>query len=161
MNAPRGRQVDVPPEVLALATLADPSFSYACEIAVPPGDGRSAEEWARAAFEGAPRALRWFMLTGWIAGLGLRLAPRSSPSHVLGWTVVSTTPSAIVLGVDSFVLTAQLVVRVHDGLVVHATLVRYDRRVARVVWAVAAPIHRRVIPYLLGHAATHVGTPTS
>lgn len=44
-------------------------------------------------------------------------------------------------------LSAHLVVQVQDCKVVHATFVRYERRPARIVWAAAAPIHRRIIPY--------------
>jgi hypothetical protein len=62
----------------------------------------------------------------------------------------------IVLGVGSFMLTARLVVRVAESTVVHATFVRYERAPARIVWPVAAGIHRRVVPFLLGRAAARV-----
>jgi hypothetical protein len=145
----------MPEGILALDILADPSYTYVCEITTSATDRRSAEQWARAVFEGAPRLLRWFIVTGWIGGLGLRLGPRPSPSHVLGWMIVSTTPTTIVLGVESFVLSARLVVQVRDSQILHATLVRYTRRPARILWTAAAPIHRRLVPYLLGRAATH------
>jgi hypothetical protein len=149
----RTRVVDVPQEIRAVDTLADPDYVYGCEIPRLPTDTRTAEQWARAVFEGAPRLVRWFIVAGWIGGLGLRLGPRPSPSHVLGWKVLSTTPTVAVLGVESFMLSAHLVVRVHESHVLHATFVRYDRPPARIVWAVAAPVHRRVIPFLLRHAA--------
>jgi hypothetical protein len=107
-------------------------------------------------FEDAPRLLRWFIVSGWIVGLGLRLGPRRSRRYVLGWSVVSNTPEVIVLGVGSFMLTARLVVRVAESTVVHATFVRYERAPARIVWPVAAGIHRRVVPFLLGRAAARV-----
>jgi hypothetical protein len=59
----------------------------------------------------------------------------------------------VVLDVESFLLSTPLVVRVQGHYVVHATLVRYNRQVGRTLWAAAAPIHRRLIPYLLDHAA--------
>jgi hypothetical protein len=145
----------MPEGILTLGTLGDPSYTYACEITASATDSRSAEQWARAVFEGAPRLLRWFIVAGWIGGLGLRLGPRRSPAHVLGWKIVSRTPTTIVLGVESFVLSARLVVQVGDSQIVHATFVRYRRRPARILWAAAAPIHRRVVPYLLGRAARH------
>jgi hypothetical protein len=108
-------------------------------------------------FEDAPRLLRSFMVSGWIVGLGLRLGPRGSRSYVLGWSIVSNTPEVIVLGVGSFMITARLVVRVAESTVVHATFVRYERRPAKVIWPVAAVIHRRVIPFLLRNAAGRAG----
>jgi hypothetical protein len=151
----KARQVELPDRISALNSLTDPSYTYACEITAHAGDSRPAEQWARAVFEGAPRPLRWFIVTGWIVGLGLRLGPRSSPSHVLGWKILWSTPTTIVLGVESFALSAHLVVQVEDSRVVHATFVRYERPPARVLWTFAAPIHRRVVPYLLGRAAAH------
>ena len=151
----KARQVELPDGIRALDTLTDPSYTYACEIRAQPGDSRPAEQWARGVFEGAPRPLRWFIVTGWIVGLGLRLGPRPSASHVLGWKILSSTPTTIALGVDSFVLSAHLVVHVQDRRVVHATFVRYERRPARILWTAAAPIHRRVVPYLLRRAAAN------
>jgi hypothetical protein len=143
----------VPEEIRAVETLADPRYAYACEVETASTDIRSAEQWARAVFEGAPTSLRWFIVLGWRVGLGLRLGPRRSPSYVLGWKILSTRPDVIVLGVDSFLLRAQIVVRVQESRVLHATFVRYERRPARVVWAAAAPLHRLVIPFLLRGAA--------
>jgi hypothetical protein len=151
----KARQVELPEGIRALTTLADSDYTYACELTTSTTDDRSAEQWARAVFEGAPRLFRWFIVTGWIVGLGLRLGPRPSPSHVLGWRILSAAPTAIVLGVESFLLSAQLVVQVQNSRVLHTTFVRYERRPARILWAAAEPVHRRVIPYLLGHAATN------
>ena len=152
------REVAVSEEVQTVATLADPGYTYACELHTLGAGSRSAEQWARAVFERAPQPLRWFVVAGWIIGLRLRLGPRPSPSHVLGWRILSNAPTVIVLGVESFMLSARLVVQVRESEVIHATLVRYERRAARIAWAAAAPIHRRVIPFLLRRAAVH---PTS
>jgi hypothetical protein len=149
----KAREVEVPSDIRDLDPLDNSNYDYACEVQAAEGDGRSAEEWARATFASAPLLLRWFILVGWRVGLGLRLESTTSPSYVLGWKVLSATPRAAVLGVDSFVLTARLVVNVDHSKVIHATFVRYDRPLARLLWAFAAPIHRRVIPYLLNRAA--------
>jgi hypothetical protein len=143
-------------EIGARHDLSAADFAYACQLELDAPTTQSAEVWARAVFEGAPRLLRWFIVSGWIAGLGLRLGPRRSRRYVLGWSVVSNTPEVIVLGVGSFMLTARLVVRVTESTVVHATFVRYERAPARIVWPVAAVIHRRVVPFLLGRAAARV-----
>jgi hypothetical protein len=149
----RSHEVPVPDELTARQDLATTDFAYACRLDVDTAPARSAEQWARAVFEDAPKALRWFIVSGWIVGLGLRLGSRRSRDYVLGWTIVSNTPDVIVLGVGSFMLTARLVVRVSESDVVHATFVRYDRRPAKLIWPIAAVMHRRIIPLLLRGAA--------
>jgi hypothetical protein len=150
----RAHRVPMPDGVAAVATLADPDGTYACEIVALDARARSAEAWARAVFEDAPRLLRSLIVFGWVAALRLKLGSRRLPTKVLGWTIVSATPDAVLLGVESPLLRAQLVVRVEDVTVVHATFVTFRNRLGRSLWAVAAPIHRRVIPYLLTRAAT-------
>ena len=59
-------------------------YASAFEVTIGEGDGRSPEQWARAVFEGAPTAIRWFVVFGWRYVLGLRLGPRSSPDYVAG-----------------------------------------------------------------------------
>src|SRR5947209_15325772 len=114
----KARQVEVPEEARALDTLTDPSWTYACELASSDAGRRSAEGWARAVIEGGPRSLRWFIVTGWIVGLRLRLGPRRSPALVAGWEIVSNTPTAVILAVASFALSAHLVVQVEDSRVI-------------------------------------------
>ncbi len=151
--AVRARQVAVPVEVEAFDTLADPDYAYACEMAHLPADTRSAEQWARSVFEDAPAVVRWLLRVGWVVGLGLRLGPSNSDSHVFGWKILSVSPEVVVLGIDSYLLSAHLVVRVEESRALHITFVRYEHRVTRVVWAVAKPIHQLVIPWLMRHAA--------
>src|SRR5438132_7170862 len=93
--------VAVPDEIGARQGLAAPDFAYACQLDLNTPATQSAEQWARAVFEDAPRLLRSFIVSGWIVGLGLRLGPRRSRSYVLGWSIVSNTPEVIVLGVGS------------------------------------------------------------
>jgi hypothetical protein len=78
-----------------------------------------------------------------------RTAP--SPDYVLGWKILSSSPAEIVIGVEGSLLTAQQVVEVQDGRVVHATVVRYKHPAARALWGVSAPIHVRTIPHLMEH----------
>jgi hypothetical protein len=154
----RPHRIPVPDAVASLSPLGRADYTYACEVVASPGDGRSAEAWARAVFEGGPGPMRAFIVAGWIAVLRLRLGPRRSPEGVLGWRIESATPGAVVLGVESFALTNRLVVQVIEGQLVHATFVRYDRRIAgRLLWGLARPIHQVAIPYLLGHAARSAG----
>jgi hypothetical protein len=150
----KARRVDLPEAVQAVDTLPDPSYTCAFEIDVPLAGTRSAEEWLRAIMEDGPAPVRWFILAGWMAALRLRLGPRPSLNHVLGWKILSATPTEIVIGVEGATLSAHQVVQVQDAKAVHATIVRYDRPAARVLWAVAAPIHVRVIPYLMARATS-------
>jgi hypothetical protein len=135
-------------------TISAPHYASAFEVVVPEGDDRSAERWARDTFEGAPKAMQWFVLVGWRFFLGFRLGPRPSPDHVQGWKIVAAEPDELVLEVRSSLATAQKVVRVQGSRVVMTTFVHYERPMGRVVWSSVAPIHHRTEPYLLGHAAS-------
>jgi hypothetical protein len=150
---PRARSVEVSDELRRLDSLADPDFVYACAIPSETDTDRTAEQWARSVFEDMPRLLQALVLFGWVTVLRLRLAPRSSPSHVLGWSLLSATPTVAVLAVKSPFLSAHLLVRVAHDEVAHVTFVRYDRPPARVLWMLATPLHRIVIPYCLRRAA--------
>jgi Protein of unknown function (DUF2867) len=129
---------------------------YASAFRVPrqAADTRSAEQWARAAFEGAPAVLSAFVVAGWRYGLGFRLGPRASRAHVLGWKITGNAPDAVVLDLQSALLTAKKVVRVEGDRVVMTTFVRYERRPARLLWSAVTPIHHRTEPFLLGRAAS-------
>jgi hypothetical protein len=141
----------------AEVTEKDPGIaaSYATAFAVgrAEGDDRTPEEWARSAFEDAPRVVRWFVLFGWRYVLGFVLGPRPSPVHVSGWSVLRTEPAVLVLGVQSRLLTAHKWVRVEHDTVVMTTFVHYAGALGRVAWTLVVPVHHRTEPYLLGRAA--------
>jgi hypothetical protein len=148
----RARRVDVAAE---LGTFPGTRYASAFEVTVADADIRRPEEWARATFEGAPKALQWFVLIGWRYVLWFRLGPRPSADHVQGWRIVANAPDELVLEVRSSLATAHKVVRVDGSRVVTATFVRYERPLGRMIWSAVAPIHHRTEPYLLGHAAGH------
>ena len=157
------RRVEVDETARALDGVAGSDYAVAWEVTVTGNDARSAEDWARATFEGAPPALRATIVAGWVAGLGLRLGPRPSPDHVLGWRIVSATPDLIVLRVPSVVVgTAHLVVRVEGSRAILTSFVRHEKRkrLSRAVWSAVAPLHQRIVPFLLAHAASHPEAPT-
>jgi hypothetical protein len=147
------RRIEVSEAARSLGGLRDSAYSYACAIDTGVEDV-GAERWARATFEGAPAAVRVAIVRGWRSALGLRLLPRGAPSSVLGWRILSSVPSAVVLATDSPLLTARLVVQVEGERVMHTTFVRLDHPLGRVVWAAAVPIHQLTIPFLLNHAAS-------
>jgi hypothetical protein len=146
------RRVEVPVEI---QTRHDaPRSDYASAFELPIGARRflTPEQWARATFEGAPAFLRVFLAAAWKYGLGLRLGTRASPDHVLGWLISSSGSDSITLHARSRLMVAQNIVAVSDSTVVLVTLVQFDRRAGRALWAVATPVHNRVIPYLLQRA---------
>lgn len=149
----KARRVEVTEQIEALAA---PEYASAFEVRSEGANAHSAEQWARATFELAPSALRWFVVVGWKYVLGFRLGPRRSAAHVLGWEIVTVTPDSIMLELQSALVDAHKVVRVEDSRVLATTFVRYKRRAGRAAWALAAPIHHRTEPYLLGHAVTQL-----
>ena len=136
------------------ATDNPPDYRVAFEVPTSSTDTRTPEQWARAVFESAPRPVRWFLLLGWRWVLGLRLGPRSSSDHVLGWRIAETSPDAVRLELRSAFMTAQLILRVASSTAVLTTHVYYTRRLAHPLWAAVSLIHQQMIPYLLGRAAS-------
>jgi hypothetical protein len=71
------------------------------------------------------------MLAGWRLVLGLRLGPRSSPDHILGWRVTKQDSNETVCQAASPFLHATNTFERIDGRLVWSTYVTYDRRIAR------------------------------
>ncbi len=127
---------------------------YADAFELTPEEQRTAEQWARATLEQGPVALRRFVVVGWRFVLRLRLEPKSSEQHVAGWPIVLRTPETVVLEVESGTLgRARLTFRSDPAVVSAASNVSFERPGARAVWSVGGLLHRRILPYLLGHAA--------
>jgi hypothetical protein len=130
-------------------------WDYADAFELTPREQRSAEEWARATLEQGPLGLRLFVGFGWRVLLRLRLGPNNSADHVAGWPIVLRTPQTVVLGVQSGALgRARLTFRTGPSIVSASSNVSFERRGGRAMWSVAGLLHRRILPYLLGHAAS-------
>jgi len=128
-------------------------FGCAYQIAIASDDDRTSEQWARALWEGAPGPLRWFMVIGWRLGLGLRLGPRSSPGHILGWRIVDTKAEETVCRASSRFLEATNTFVKADTKMVWSTLISYERPAARVVWLPVSPLHRLLVRVSLRRVA--------
>ncbi|MFG2628469.1 DUF2867 domain-containing protein [Streptomyces sp. NPDC048473] len=172
MATPRTRRVEVPRVAAAAEEELAAGAGYASAFELPVADARSRtpEQWARAVFEDAPVLLRGFLVLGWSLVLRIRLGPRPSPGHVLGWTVSDSAADSdtgrdagtgtdegpgsntTTLAAPSPLITTRNVAVVNASTVVWVTFVRFDRRIARPVWAMIAPIHHLAIPYLLRRA---------
>jgi hypothetical protein len=152
MASPGARRVEVPAEIRGRHDQQGTGYASAFELPIGAKRFLTPEQWARATFEGAPTLLRVFLTTGWKYGLGLALGARASPDHVLGWLISSSGSDSITLEAHSRLMVAQNIVVVSDSTVVLVTLVQFNGRTGRVLWAVATPVHQRVIPYLLQRA---------
>lgn len=143
----------VRPNTTFAAASGDADFSCGYEVAVSSGDNRSAEQWARDAWEGSPAPLRWFMIAGWRIVLGLRLGPRRSPDHILGWRIVERRPDEAVCELRSGFLGAYNTFRLVDNRVVWSTFVIYTRPMARAIWPPVSVLHRPLVRFALRRAA--------
>jgi len=116
---------------------------------------RTPEQWARLGLEHASPSLRE-PLRFVYNGFRLRPSIRDSPQHVLGWSILTSTPTEIVLGAAfaPIGVTARMIVTSPPGRVVMSTLVRIDGAVGRAVWLPGSLVHRAIVPRLLKRAAS-------
>jgi hypothetical protein len=136
---------------------SDPyDYADAFETRLRESDGRSAEEFVRCALEKAPWPVGATVRIAHRYLLRLRLGPSSSPDHLFGWKILTSQPDVIQLEAVSPLLGRGVIVgRRPDPARTVVTTYVFFRRPApgRVLWAVAGPLHRRIAPYLLEHAA--------
>jgi hypothetical protein len=148
------RRAKVPAAARALATLSAVDYEDGFLVAARAGARRSGEEWARATLEGAPEGLRRSLRRGWTA-LGLKLDRGDRDHSVLGWTLLHSDPHFALLGAESRIgMPAELLFKPEGDTLFFATFVQQRNPLAKALWAVIAPPHRRVVPYLLGRAAS-------
>src|SRR5581483_3067773 len=102
-----------------------------------------------------PAPLRGFMLVGWRFVLGLRLGPRPSPEHILGWRITKRSPEETVCQLSSSFLDATNTFRRVGDRLVWSTCVTYDRPVARVIWPPVSLLHRPLVRLGRRRAAPH------
>jgi hypothetical protein len=93
------------------------------------------------------------LVAGWRLVLGLRLGPRNSPGHILGWTIVGRLPNETVVELRSSSLTAHNSFHRDQSSLVWSTFVHYDRPLGRIVWRPVSLVHRPLVRYALGRAA--------
>ena len=161
---PRARPVPVEEPLIGTDRY---DYADAYEIRVREPDERSAEELARFAFEQTPSPARWFIWAVQRLLLGFRLGPRSSPDHIFGWRILASQHDVVQLGAVSPVLGRSLIVaRRMDPTCARVTICIFFARplAARILWAIARPGHRRIVPYVMEHAAAvaqHVTPPAA
>ncbi|OBA88651.1 hypothetical protein A5662_24985 [Mycobacteriaceae bacterium 1482268.1] len=142
--------------------VASPAYDYAdaFEIDLPAAETRSPEQLFRAALGNAAWPQRWVPVVHRHM-LRFRLGPQSSAEHILGWRTVSSDPDVIHLEASGPFIRGIIVGRrTSQSTAIFTTFIFYVRRVpARIVWAVAAPLHRRIAPYLLERGVMISPTP--
>jgi hypothetical protein len=145
---PHARRTEVVvPEFL----VGSPAYDYAdaFEIDLPAAETRSPEQLFRAALDDAAWLQRWVPVVHRHM-LRFRLGPRLSTDHILGWRIVSSSPDVIHLEASGPLIRGVIMGRrTSQSTAIFTTFVFYAWVPARIVWAVAAPLHRRVAPYLL------------
>jgi hypothetical protein len=153
-SAPRARRVPVAAEEPLIGS-ARYDYADAFEIRLSEPDARSAEQFARCALEQAAWPVRFTVAIAQRKLLRLLLCPRVSPDHLAGWAIRAAERDVVHLEAESPLLRAALVARrVDPTCTVIATYVYFRRpRLARLVWTIVAPLHRRVAAHLLEHAA--------
>jgi hypothetical protein len=93
------------------------------------------------------------MVAGWRFVLGLRLGPRPSQDHILGWQIVERDPDRTVCQLHSILLTARNTFRKADGRFTWSTFVTYERPIARIIWPPVSVVHRILVRVSLRKAA--------
>jgi hypothetical protein len=102
--------------------------------------------------EDAPVLVRLIVPFAQRVVLGLRLEPRSSPDHPLGWKIADRGDGWVRIEAASWFMTAHLVAKIDGRQVSAATFVRYDRRIAALVWPPVSTLHRQVGVFLIRRA---------
>ena len=162
----RVRRVEVPPQIAASFARSTANYAAAFAVTTEQPATMTARQWAVAVFEGAPAWIQWCIVFGWRHVLGLRLGPRPSDGHVLGWAIADgdLVAGSTALVAESRLLRACNIVAVEPAAVTWVTLVHYSHGAARPLWAVARPLHHLVIRALLDRAAVtpeHLAAPSS
>jgi len=146
---PHARRTEV---VVPDFLVGSPAHDYAdaFEVDLPAAEIRSPEQLFRAALDNASWLQRWVPVVHRHM-LQFRLGTRVTSDHILGWRIVRSDPEVLHLEASGKLIRGVIVGRrTTESRGIFTTFVYYVRRVpAHIVWAVAAPLHRRIAPYLL------------
>jgi hypothetical protein len=151
------RQDNIPEVIRLRGGMDRPDYIDLFTITTTGAAAGSPEQWSRSAIEGVAGLGGQII---WRGVLGLRLKPQPSKERVGGWEIGGDGEDWIRLEASSWFLTAHLVLRLHHGHLSVATLIRYDRPMARLIWVPLSAIHRRLMPGLL-HKSVRLRTGLS
>jgi hypothetical protein len=140
----------------AEALLDGVAYDYAdsFEVRLEHPDTHSAEQWARAALEDSPSAMRRLIVVVHVHVLRFRLGPDSDADHILGWPIVTAEREVVRVETAGPLLRGTIILRrTSPTRAAVTTCLFYQRPAARLMWVAVGPLHRRVSSYLLRRAA--------
>lgn len=144
---------EVPAEIRAHDTLVGANYEdIFYGLAIDAVD-MSPEAWARS-FYGAPARLRLVLRLAHFTQrrvLGMRLN-RDSPHHFLGWELAARGDHWFRLEAISWMGEGHLIFHRDRQRVSVATILRYDRRIGKVIWVPVSRLHALVGLLLLRYA---------
>ena len=148
----KARRASATEEPLGVALRYD--YADAFEVSLRDGDNRTAELVVRSGLEHAPAVLGRVVVFAHRHVLRFRLGSVLSPKHVVGWQITTNEPDVVRLEAEGPLINGVMVARRTDENVARlTTFVAYQHPLARYVWVVVGPLHRRVAPYLMQRAA--------
>lgn len=115
-----------------------------------------AERLLRATWEEGPAVLSWSLPLAWKFGLGLRLGPKKSAEHVLGWPITQRTSGQIAVATSSRIMQAQNSLLVDGDVITWTTLVTYNNLLGRLLWVPARIVHQWLVRRSLSGALSRL-----
>jgi hypothetical protein len=134
---------EVPEALHSLGALENPDYADIVTATLNETPAEP-ERLIHAALERVPRGLLFVVPCVQRVFLGLRLNLRPSPDHLLGWKIAERGENWIRIEAASWFLAGHVVMHVDEGQLSFASFIRYDRRLAALVWPPISLIHRQV-----------------
>jgi hypothetical protein len=85
--------------------------------------------------------------------LGLRLQLQPSPDHLLGWKIADRGDNWVRIEAASWFISSHVIFLADGGQLSLASFLRYDRRIAALIWPPVSLIHRQVTVAMMRSAA--------
>jgi hypothetical protein len=135
---------DVPAALRALDTLVDPDYADVFTATATEAPERPLEPWLRSVLAGVPNGLSRVPFHVQRSVLRLRLDPRPSPDRLWGWAIAGRGDDSLRLEATGPLMTGHLVFHADGRRLAMATFVRYEHRLAALVWPPVSLLHRQV-----------------
>ncbi len=136
-------QREVPEAIRSLGALSNADYADIVTATINQTPAEP-EQLIHAALKGMPRPLLLALPFVQRAFLGLRLQLRPSPDHLLGWKIADRDENWVRIEAASWFLTGHVLMHVDGDQLSFASFIRYDRRLAALVWPPVSLIHRQV-----------------
>jgi hypothetical protein len=140
----------------ALSPLTPIDYSDLVVGQTDPQAERTPEQWAQVMLGGLPAPLLAMIPVVHRRVLGLQV--RAAPDRLLGWRIAGRDERWVRIEAEGRLIAANVVVSVEAGRLSFATFVRYEHRLASVVWPPVSLLHR-LAAILLVRAAVRADRP--